>query len=130
MTIVPELKASAEQQFGDQRRRFQVLDILNDPLPKADLWLCRDVLFHLPKEDILRILRRFAVSDIPLILTSTYAFQRENTNVAVGGFRRINLELPPFNLPRASRYVDDFIVPWPPRALGLWSREQIAGALF
>jgi len=34
--------------FADQKCSFIDMDIISDPLPRADAWLCRDVLFHFP----------------------------------------------------------------------------------
>jgi hypothetical protein len=127
--IVEELIEGVENRYGGPGRRFRLLNIINDPLPSADLWMCRDVLFHLPERDILTILRRFARSDIPYLLTSTYTLPSQNGDVNVGGFRCVNLQLAPFRLPRPSLYIDDFIVPWPPRYLALWSRQQVAEVL-
>ncbi len=44
---------------------------MEGPLPKADLWLCRDVLFHLPNKDVITVLANFANSEIPYLLTTT-----------------------------------------------------------
>ena len=100
-------------------------------LMRGDLWLCRDVLFHFPKpnQDILRVFRNFVAAAIPYILTTTYNFPKKNDDIKAGGFRFINLRLPPFMLPRPLSIVPDFVVPEPPRYLGLWSREQVAAAL-
>jgi hypothetical protein len=64
---------------------FQTIDIVEGPLPNADLWLCRDVFFQLPSQDIQQVM-----------------------------------------LPPPLSMVPDFVVPEPPRYLGLWSRERVA----
>ena len=46
-----------------------------------------------------------------------------------GGFRVINLQQPPFSLPKPLTRIDDFVVPAIPRYLALWSREQIVKAV-
>jgi hypothetical protein len=42
--IVRSLIASNNTRFASDRRSFIDIDIIADPLPKADAWLCRDVL--------------------------------------------------------------------------------------
>ena len=58
-----------------------------------------DVLFHLPNKDVITVLANFANSEIPYLLTTTYTFPKRNEDVKPGGFRFINLQLPPFLLP-------------------------------
>jgi hypothetical protein len=106
-----------------------VLDIVHDELPEADLWLCRDVLFHLPTVDVIETLRNFARSKIPYLLTTTYDFQKVNVDVKPGGFRYVNLREPPFSLPKPILKIADFVAPAPPRYLALWSKAQIAESL-
>jgi len=127
--IVVPLVHDLQKNYGSDRYSFHTIDIVEGPLPKADLWLCRDVLFHLPNEDIQRVFRNFVAAAIPYILTTTYNFSRKNDDVKAGGFRFINLRLPPFMLPPPLSMVPDFVAPEPPRYLGLWSREQVAEAL-
>lgn len=124
--LIEKLKSLYEVQ---PNRQFKVIDIVKDELPEADLWLCRDVLFHLPNADIMKVFENFAQSKVSYILTTTYEFQRFNSDVKPGGFRYINLQAAPFLLPRPKLKVADFVAPAPPRYLGLWSREQIAASL-
>jgi hypothetical protein len=110
------------------RANFLVFDITTQNFPKSDLWLCRDVLFHLSYQDILNSLKQFVKSDIPYFLTTTHKnnFQFENKDILTGGFRMIDLFQAPFNFPAAVLYrFDDYIETQPPREMCLFSREQI-----
>jgi hypothetical protein len=127
--IIPELVHNLQDAYGGANRSFRIIDIVTGPLPSADLWLCRDILFHLPIEDIMKVLSNFTESTIPYLLTTTYDFPKRNVDVRAGGFRFINLRLQPFGLPRPLSRIPDFIAPEPPRYLGLWSRNQIASAI-
>jgi hypothetical protein len=118
-----------QKEYGNERYSFHTIDIVEEPLPNADLWLCRDLLFHLPNQDIRRVFRNFVAAGIPYILTTTYNFPRKNDDVRPGGFRFINLRLPPFMLPPPLSWCPDFVAPEPPRYLGLWSRDQVAAAV-
>lgn len=126
--IVEEIVAGNEARHADARRSFRRIDIVQDPLPLADLWLCRHVLFHLSNADILSLLRNFARSEIRYILTDTI-FLRNGGDIRSGGFRTVNLTEPPFGLPRPLLRIPDFTPPHPPNHLCLWSREQVRQAV-
>jgi hypothetical protein len=108
---------------------FLPLDIRHDALPPSDLWLCRDCLFHLPERDVLAVLHNFLRHDIPYLLTSCHTECRINADVPTGGFRLINLQLPPYGLPEPLTTIDDWLPGHVQRHLALWSREQVAAAL-
>lgn len=127
--IVPEIIADLQAQYEGPHRRFVRLDIVEDDIPAADLWLCRDVLFHLPQADVLQVLRKVAASDIRYFLTSSHPFERNNRDIHAGGFRHINLRAAPYNLPEPLAEIEDFVVPYAPRVLWLWSREQLKAAV-
>ena len=127
--IVPPLVQKNQNIFGDATTRFIELDIIKAPLPVADLWLCRDALFHFSYDDIFRTIRNFLRSDIRYLLTSTHSECRENVDIPTGSFRLLNLELPPFNLGSAEIYIDDWIEGFPVRKLGLWEKDKLGAWL-
>ena len=123
--IVHELVDRLKKEFSAPHRRFMRLDIISDELPKADILICRDCFIHLSNSQVLQALTNFVRSDIKYILTTTYKFGRINTDIATGQFRAINLQAPPFSLPPPIETLVDYIYPFPPRRLALWSREQL-----
>jgi hypothetical protein len=123
--IVPALISDLTARYADSSHFFSVLDIVEGPLPEADLWLCRETLFHLPNDDILSVLRHFRRSRIRYLLTTNHNSCRTNLDVKPGAYRHINLRRPPFNLPRPIMQVDEAGLPGVPRVLALWSRAQI-----
>ena len=127
--IVPALIDRNNERYRSPDTEFRVLDITADPLPDADVWMCRDVLFHLSYRQIDGALANFARSNIRYLLTTTHTRCKENVDVAPGGFRLLRLELPPFDFPPAEVYVEDWIPGHPPRQMGLWSREALLPAL-
>ena len=127
--IVPALIAKLDAEFDDPKYRFQVLDIVTDALPEADLWLCRDCFIHFPQDMVCQALRNFYRSGIPYILTTQFDFPRANAEIEVGDFRAINLRMAPFNLPAPREELFDFFYLHPPRKLSLWHRDQIPEAL-
>ena len=127
--IVAPLINKLQSEHDGPRHSFQVIDIVEGPIPVADLWLCREVLFHLSNKDVLKVLELFSNSSVKYILTTTFDFVRENRDIGGGGIRLINLRLPPFKLPAPVMRIADFIAPAPPRYLALWSREQVRDAI-
>ena len=128
--IAPTLIKDLQRTYPDLDLR--VFDICTDAFPKADVWHCRDCLFHLPFADIRSAFRNFLRSDIRYALLTTHrsrAFHR-NVDVPVGGWRYLDLELNPFSLPKPKAYLRDYRVGLDfPRYVGLWSREQIKSTL-
>lgn len=127
--IVSELVDKLQLDHGSASRRFVSLDIVSDPLPKADLWLCRHVLMHLAHADILKVLANFASSGVGYILVDNYDFVADNRDITTGGYRHVNLRRPPFNLSKPIATYPNSVPPEAPDYLSLWSREQVAAAL-
>jgi len=98
---------------------FKVLDITEDSLPAADLWLCRACLYHLSVDNIRKVIQNFLRSNIPLALfTTSKEHEIEGKN---GGYRPFNLRQAPFWFPEPFELFDD----GPLMQMGLWSRQQL-----
>lgn len=106
-------------------------DLRSDAFPMADVWHCRDCLFHLSFADGLAALRNFAGSQVPFaLITTNTALMLRNLDIATGGHRHIDLERAPYNLPMPLQRMKDYPIGVEfPRYVALWSREQIAGAV-
>lgn len=110
----------------------RVFDICSDPFPKADVWHCRDCLFHLPFADVRRALENYVSSSIPFALLTTHRARwlHRNLDVPPGGFRFLDLERAPIGLPEAELYLPDYRKGSDfPRYVGLWKRESIVQAI-
>lgn len=123
--IVPDVIA-ANTVFATDRVRFMVLDAIRDPLPAADVALCREVLFHLSFEDGLSVLRNICRSCNHLIATTDATWF--NSDIRTGDFRMLNLRRRPFRLPAPLLSVQDDSVT-PCRTLGVWPTATVAAAL-
>jgi hypothetical protein len=121
----------SDLQAGHPQLNLRVFDIVEDPFPQADAWLCRDCFFHLPTADVLRALSNFARSTIPYALITTHrARLHRNLDAPAGGFRYLDLERPPFSLPRPLAYLRDYRLGRDfPRYVAVWRREAIAAAI-
>jgi hypothetical protein len=105
--VVAQLVAENERRHSTERRRFLHLDLIRDPLPQADLILCRDCLVHFSFADAFRALANFRASGAGYLLTTTFVGERANVDIPTGAWRPINLELPPFSLPSPAESLDE-----------------------
>ncbi len=127
--IVSELINQNNRRYGSADTEFIKLNIISDPLPRADLWICRDALFHFSNDDIYRTLRNFLSSDIEFILTSSHVECNKNIDILTGDFRLLNLEIQPFNLPPPILSINDWVEGFPVRKLCLWNKSELREAV-
>jgi len=127
--IVSDIVEAAQKNYGMENRSFIKLDLTCDPLPDADLWMCRDCLFHLSEDHIFDAMANFARSTIPWVLVSVHEEVEENLDIPDGAFRKLDLRLAPFHLPEPEEKVVDWVEGHYPRFLGLWHRDVIVSAL-
>ncbi|MEX0618457.1 MAG: class I SAM-dependent methyltransferase [Pseudohongiellaceae bacterium] len=97
--IVKELVADNNRLYGTGSRRFEHLDLLRDPLPAADLVLCRECLVHLAFADIHKAISNIKASGNPYLMVTHFPQIRANRDIVTGKHRALNMTLPPFNWP-------------------------------
>jgi hypothetical protein len=102
--LVEPLVASNNERFAAANISFRVLDVVCSELPRSDLVVCRDCMIHLPFAAILDALRNIRRSGSKWVLLTHFGWKGMGPNVdaQVGGWRRLNFELPPFNFPPPS----------------------------
>ena len=91
------------EKFSKPNITFMQAEILSTPLPSADLLICKDVLQHLTFENISLFLQQLSKYKHCLITNdcgNIYIEGRiqENLDTKTGGYRPLDLTLPPFNL--------------------------------
>ncbi len=123
--IVRAILDKNNESFGNENCKFVYLDIISGPLPKADLILSRDCLVHLNFSDGLAALDQFRKSGAKWLLTTTFTERSGNTELCEGDiWRPLNLESPPYNLPRPERYLNEGCTEddglYGDKCLGLW----------
>jgi SAM-dependent methyltransferase len=127
--IVAPLIAENSRRFGMPGRSFIVIDLTADPLPRADVILCRDCLVHLSLRNARRAISNIAVSGSEWLLATTFAGAvSRNRDILTGGWRMLDLTLPPFNFPRPLHQIDERWPEWPARRLALWRIADIPRA--
>jgi hypothetical protein len=122
--IVPDLVARARDQYGRANREFRTIDLCHDPLPDADLLLCRDCLIHLSEDMIFLAIDNILRSNIRYLLTTTFP-DGANRAIRTGDFFTIDLCAPPYNFPPPTKVLDDWVPPFDRRQLGLWEVESL-----
>lgn len=122
--VSPSVVATVKESWPDlDIRQF---DICVDPFPDAQVWQCRDVLLHLSFEDIWAALANAARSNISFALITTYRSRMlRNLDIETGGWRYLDLERPPFHLPRPINYLADLQPKDFPRAVGIWPMDDV-----
>ena len=107
------------------------IDITQDKLPKMDMMICRDCLFHLSYSDTKSFLTNFINSEIPYLLTSTHINDGdlENRDIISADFKQIDLFSSPYNFSKNVLFrIEDWMSPDPRREMCLWNRDQIIEA--
>jgi hypothetical protein len=130
--VAASLTKGLESAYGRSGRRFFEFDIVKDEYPAADLWFCRDCLFHLSEANALAALRNFCRSSIRFAMITTHLNVTgfSNSDIPDGEFRLIDLHAAPYNLPREVKFrIADYIYPFPQREMSVWTREQIAAGI-
>lgn len=96
---ISEIAIDRAKQYESDRVKFMLGDI-TEILPPADLLLCKDVLQHLPND----LINKFIVNNLSVgkyrwaIITNDLLESGGNRDIDAGGYRRIDLSKPPFNL--------------------------------
>jgi hypothetical protein len=125
--IVAALIAQNNRIYADSCREFRVLDLTRDPLPKADLILCRDCLVHLPLATIGSAIRNFKRSGAKYLLTTTFPERADNPDIPAGYWRTINLQAPPFGFPEPDRMINEQCPTegYSDKSLALWRLDSL-----
>jgi hypothetical protein len=108
---------------------FEILDILTDDLPKADIWFCRDVLFHFPNSAVSTILNRFLKSQIRFLITTHFEDTAVNKDISFGEYSPLNICREPFNWPKPISILRDHDANDPDRCMGVWLNPRLSPLL-
>ena len=121
--VVPELIERNRQIASGRGKTFVVLNITHDRLPEVDVIMCRDCLIHFSFKDIRAAIANFKRSNSGFLLATTHINVSENQEIETGGWRSVNLQLPPFNFPQPERFIMED--PELGKCLGLWKLEDL-----
>ncbi len=131
--IVEQNRAGFEARELNYKARFEVLDVTRDPLPPADLILCRDCLVHLSFENIRSALQNICASGTAYLLMTTFPDHDCNADIEDGDWRLLNFERTPFLLPKPMTTINERCNEeggaFADKSLGLWSSAQLRAAI-
>tara|TARA_B100000927_G_scaffold288103_1_gene282136 strand:+ start:3121 stop:3909 length:789 start_codon:yes stop_codon:yes gene_type:complete len=108
--IVKDIININKKKYENNKTKFKELDIIIDKLPKSDLMICRDCLFHFSNSDIFSFFNNFLSSEIKYLLITSHLNQEhkfENRDILTGDFRLIDFFSPPFNFKKNYLYSFD-----------------------
>ena len=124
--IVSEIIFNNKKLYETMTRKFQVFDIVeNIPSMKFDAIFCRDLMIHLPIKDISKVIDNIIQSDSKYLITNTYLDTANNTDVAYGGYRPVNLEIEPFYLPKPIKMFEEKSGYIKDKYIAIWEINQI-----
>ena len=131
--VVEALVAENRRRFAGAHVRFERLNMITDPLPRADLVLCRDCLVHLSYADVFAVFRQMCGSRSRFLLTTTFTARETNHDVLSGEWRTLNLEKPPFNFPPPQQVLNEGCTEgggaFADKSLALWLMKDIERVL-
>ncbi len=124
--IVEQIIQKNIKKYEGSNRHFFTIDIVNHPLPKVDLILCRDCMQHLTDQDVCAMIENFKRSKSRFLLASNYPKSTENKDIdQIYSTLRItyrNLLLPPFQFPKPLAVIDEG---FEGKVLGLWRIDSL-----
>jgi hypothetical protein len=97
--IVPDLVQRNVTSHGTDSMSFLCADIAVDPLPYADLVLCRDCFIHLPTRMIRGALQNFRATGARYLLLTNDRQAESYRDIPIGSFRPVDFTRPPFSFP-------------------------------
>jgi hypothetical protein len=103
--IVEALVEQNTSRYASETRRFVRLDLTTDPLPPADVVLCRDCLVHLSYANIRRALDNVKRSGAKYLLVTSFPEAASNRDIEDGDWRLLNFQLAPFCFPAPVRTI-------------------------
>ncbi len=136
-----EVVQSVQEKHAAPGREFVHLDVTSDPLPRVDLMMCRDCLFHLKWWLRWAFFENFVRSETPYLLTTMHYVPINERLKNNAGFKRFNPCVAPFNFSDPIETIEEtgeinldpeFLQSTEgrdQRSLGIWSRDQVIDAL-
>jgi Methyltransferase domain len=128
--IVQDMIDQLNERYSNAHRRFELLDLAVDALPKVDLVFCRDLLVHFSSSDIRRALGNLKRSGSTYLLATTFTERDHNMDIPTSGdWRPLNLQLPPISFPEPLRLINEGCTEhfnqFTDKSLGLWRLSDL-----
>jgi len=125
LDLVPKLIECTSQLYGNDKRRFAVCDLVVGPVPRADLFFCRDCLVHLALDEAVAAVRNIVAGGSQYVLCTTFPETTRNKEIVTGEWRSLNMQLPPFNFPPPLKLINENYIAgngsYADKSIGLWA---------
>lgn len=98
--IVEDVIAKNRAKYGSAKIQFFVANVVKEPIPSADLLICKHVLQHLPNRDVKTLLLELGRYKHVLLTNSVEedTLSAPNHDVELGGYRPLDLTRRPFRI--------------------------------
>lgn len=127
--IIKSIIEHNQKAYANSIRTFEIIDIINDSLPIADLLFCRDCLVHFSFADVGKAIDNIKKSNITYLMTTTFTECAENQDIVTGDWRVLNLEKAPFNFPAPLYLINERCTEgegtYGDKCLGIWSVKDL-----
>ncbi|NVK28767.1 MAG: class I SAM-dependent methyltransferase [Flavobacteriia bacterium] len=128
--IVKELIKENTNRYVDRAEcSFELIDLLSDPIPNADLLLVRDCTVHLSHEQVHLALENIRKSNVKYLLTTTFTEVDKNADIHTGDWRPLNMCRAPFNLPEPKAVFNEKCTEnngrYADKSLALWEVDKL-----
>jgi hypothetical protein len=91
--IVDEIIKENIEKYETFNKKFMVIDIIKDSLPKSDIVFVRDCFVHLSYKNIFKAIKNIKRSGSKYLLTTTFTSVNKNNNIVTGNWRPLNLQI-------------------------------------
>jgi len=105
--IVEQLILDVRKKHGEENKKFEVRNLIEDKLPTVDLIFIRDCFVHLSYSDIMKSIDNIKASRSKYLLTTSFVNQVSNRDIITGDWRPLNLQIAPFNFPSPITLIDE-----------------------
>lgn len=128
--ILADTIQALQWRYGEKANiDFLHVDITQDPLPQADMIVCRDCLVHFSYADIYKAINNFKKSGSKYLLTTTFTNTSDNEDIVTGDWRDLNLQIAPFHFPEPRILITEGCQQneglYADKSLALWELAQL-----
>jgi len=125
LDIVEDIIAGNDARHRGPGLTFAVSDATKDPLPAADMLICRDLLLHLPFQNIADLLANVAKAPFKWVLITSYVNETNSDIHRPGLARELNLCAAPFGFSQEDETlrIPDWVQGFPERYMVLYGME-------
>jgi hypothetical protein len=128
--IVTGIIGRNKELHAAHNRQFVTLDLTRDPLPIADLIICRDCLVHLSLEHCMDAIENMKRSGSTWLLATTFTDVESNIDIEDGDWRALNMQAKPFCFPRSERIIVESCTEhdgaYRDKSVGLWKLSEVS----